>query len=67
MEVRHLLKALKDDGWYLGNAGDGVRQYIHKKKVGVVTVAGRYGDELGPETRASVLDHADLDHAELPR
>lgn len=60
MEVRHLLKALKDDGWYLGNAADGVRQYVHKKKAAVVTVAGRYGDELAPEVEASVVRHAEL-------
>ena len=60
MEVRHLLKALKDDGWYLGNAADGIRQYIHKKKEGVVTVAGRYGDQLGSEAEASIVRHAQL-------
>lgn len=60
MEVRHLLKALKDDGWYLGNAADGVRQYVHGKRPGVVTVAGRYGDELGPDTESSVAAHAEL-------
>lgn len=60
MEIRHLLKSLKDEGWYLGNAGDGVRQYITKTRPAVVTVAGRYGDELGPETEASVVEHAGL-------
>ena len=60
MEVRHLLKALKDDGWYLGNAGDGVRQYVHKKRDVIVTVAGRYGDELPPEVQESVVRHAGL-------
>ena len=60
MEVRHLLKALKDDGWYLGSAADGVRQYIHRKREGVVTVAGGHGDDLGPETEASVTGHAGL-------
>lgn len=60
MEIRHLLKALKDEGWYLGNAGDGVRQYVHRVRAGVVTVAGRYGDDLGPETEASVCAHAEL-------
>ncbi|HUG40188.1 MAG TPA: hypothetical protein VMM12_06880 [Longimicrobiales bacterium] len=60
MEIRHLLKALKDDGWYLGNAGDGVRQYIRKGASTVVTVAGRYGDVLGPDTEASVTAHAEL-------
>lgn len=60
MEARHLLKALKDDGWYLGDAEDGVRQYVHRKKAGVITVAARYGDELGPETEAAITTHAGL-------
>lgn len=60
MEVRHLLKALKDDGWYLGNAADGIRQYVHKKKDAIVTVAGRYGDHLSPEAEDSVTRHAGL-------
>jgi predicted RNA binding protein YcfA (HicA-like mRNA interferase family) len=61
VEVRHLLKALKDEGWYLGNAADGVRQYVHRSRPGlIVTVAGRYGDDLGPDTEASVTRHAEL-------
>lgn len=61
MEVRHLLKALKDDGWYLGNAGDGIRQYVHKKKPAIITVAGRYGDPIAPVVEESITRHAGLD------
>lgn len=54
MEARHLLKALKDDGWYLGETADACRQYVHKERPGRITVCVRYTDELGPETLANV-------------
>lgn len=52
-EARHLLKALKDDGWYLGDTAGACRQYVHRSRPGVVTVHLRHTDELGPATRAS--------------
>lgn len=52
-EARHLLKNMKDDGWYLGDAPGGCRQYVHRTRPEIVTVCVRYTDELGPETRAS--------------
>lgn len=53
MEARHLLKALKDDGWFLGDTHGPVRQYVHKEAPGVITVCVRYTDELGPDSLAS--------------
>ena len=52
-EARHLLKALKDGGWYLGDTAGACRQYVHRTEPGVITVHLRHTDELGPETRAS--------------
>jgi predicted RNA binding protein YcfA (HicA-like mRNA interferase family) len=60
MEARHLLKALKDDGWYLGDTEGACRQYVHRERPEVVTVCIRYTDELGAETEASVLRHAGI-------
>lgn len=54
MEARHLLKDLKDDGWYLGATEGACRQYIHKAHPYVITVSVRYNDVLGPGTQASV-------------
>lgn len=56
MEARHLLKALKDEGWYLGDTAGACRQYIHKDRPDVVTVCVRYTDELGPATLASAQE-----------
>lgn len=53
MEARHLLKALKDDGWYLGDTAGASRQYVHKGRDEVITVSVRYTDQLGPATLAS--------------
>jgi predicted RNA binding protein YcfA (HicA-like mRNA interferase family) len=50
MEARHLLKNMKDDGWYLGDTAGACRQYVHRARPGVVTVCVRYTDLLGPET-----------------
>lgn len=54
MEARHLLKELKDTGWYLGESEGGCRQYVHRERPDVITVCVRYNDILGPDTRASV-------------
>jgi predicted RNA binding protein YcfA (HicA-like mRNA interferase family) len=66
MEARHLLKTLKDEGWFLGDTDGPTRQYIHKDSDDVITVCVRYTDELGPETlasaRAPAPPRADADH-----
>lgn len=59
MEARHLLKAMKDDGWYLGDTEGASRQYVHPERPGVVTVCVRYTDRLGPETEASARTPAE--------
>jgi predicted RNA binding protein YcfA (HicA-like mRNA interferase family) len=50
MEARHLLKTLKDDGWYLGDTAGASRQYVHPGRAGVITVCVRYTDHLGPSS-----------------
>jgi predicted RNA binding protein YcfA (HicA-like mRNA interferase family) len=54
MEARHLLRALKDEGWYLGESSGASRQYVHGNRPGHITVCVRYTDELGPDTLASL-------------
>lgn len=61
MEARHLLKKLKDDGWYLGDTAGASRLYIHPEKQGVITVGVRFTDELGPETLARATSAATSD------
>lgn len=52
-EARHLLKAMKDDGWYLGDTDGPCRQYVHRTRPEIVTVCLRHTDELGPGARES--------------
>ena len=64
MEARHLLKQLKDDGWYLGDTEGASRQYRHPERSGVITVCVRYTDELGPETERSAMSPGETMNAD---
>lgn len=63
MEARHLLKQLKDDDWYLGEADGACRQYVHPHERGIITVCVRFTDRLGPETQARATAPAESDTA----
>ncbi|MGD9524080.1 MAG: type II toxin-antitoxin system HicA family toxin [Gemmatimonadales bacterium] len=58
MTVRALLKLLRTDGWYLARTRGSHRQFRHPRKPGVVTVAGRLGDDLAPGTVKSIFRQA---------
>ena len=60
MKVRDVLKALERDGWLLDRTRGSHRQYKHPNKAGLVTVAGKPGDDLAPGTLNSVLKQAGL-------
>lgn len=60
MKVRDVLRMLADDGWYLARTRGSHRQYRHPLKPGIVTVAGKPGDDLAPGTLQSVLKQAGL-------
>ena len=50
MKVRDILRRLQDEGWYIYAIRGSHRQYKHPTKPGRVTVPGKPGDELAPET-----------------
>lgn len=60
MKVRDVVKQLEEDGWYLARTRGSHRQYKHDRKSGLVTVAGKPGDDLAPGTLNSVLKQAGL-------
>ena len=60
LKVRDVVKLLKRDGWYLARTRGSHRQYKHPVKRGLVTVAGKDGDELAAGTLNSVLKQAGL-------
>lgn len=60
MKVRKAISLIEQDGWYLDRTRGSHRQYKHPQKRGVVTIAGKPGDELAPGTRNSILKQAGL-------
>lgn len=58
VKVRDAIKLVEQDGWFLDRTRGSHRQYKHPKKRGVVTIAGKPGDELAPGTRNSILKQA---------
>jgi predicted RNA binding protein YcfA (HicA-like mRNA interferase family) len=60
MKVRDVIKLIEKDGWQLVRTRGSHRQFKHSAKSGLVTVAGKSGDELAPGTLNSVLKQAGL-------
>ncbi|MBI1885915.1 MAG: type II toxin-antitoxin system HicA family toxin [Chloroflexi bacterium] len=60
MNVRDVLRLLREDGWYVVRVKGSHRQLKHATKPGRVTVAGRLGHELAPGTLNSILKQASL-------
>jgi len=60
MKVRDLLRWLVAAGWYLDRTRGSHRQFRHPAKPGLVTVAGKPGDDLAPGTLKSILKQAGL-------
>jgi predicted RNA binding protein YcfA (HicA-like mRNA interferase family) len=60
MKVREVLKMLDQDGWCLDRTRGSHRQFKHPKKPGLVTVAGKPNDDLGPGAFNSILKQAGL-------
>ena len=60
MKIRDVIRMLEDDGWYQVRQRGSHRQFRHPTKPGLVTVAGKPGDELARGTLSSVLKQAGL-------
>ena len=60
MKVRDVIRMLEQDGWVLARTRGSHRQYKHPAKLGVVTVAGKPGEDLAPGTLNSVMKQAGL-------
>ena len=58
--VREVIRMLERNGWYLARTRGSHQQYKHPEKPGVVTVAGKPGDELAPGTLKSILKQAGM-------
>ena len=60
VKVRDVIKMLEDDGWSVVRQRGSHRQFKHASKAGLVTVAGKLGDDLAPGTLNSVLKQSGL-------
>lgn len=60
MKIREVIKRIEKDGWYLARTRGSHRQYKHPAKPGLITVAGKPGDELAPGTLSSIHKQADF-------
>ena len=60
MKVAHVLRLLKENGWYLVRIKGSHRQFKHPQKRGLVTVSGKPSDEVKKGTLSSVLRQAGL-------
>ncbi|MGB8495074.1 MAG: type II toxin-antitoxin system HicA family toxin [Candidatus Acidiferrum sp.] len=60
MKVRDVIRLLEADGWYLARIRGSHRQYKHPAKRGLVTLAGKPGEDVAPGTLNSVMKQAGL-------
>jgi predicted RNA binding protein YcfA (HicA-like mRNA interferase family) len=58
MKARDVIKLLEDDRWYLVRTKGSHRQYKHPLKQGLVTIAGKPGDDLATGTLNSIFKQA---------
>ncbi|MEA1928731.1 MAG: type II toxin-antitoxin system HicA family toxin [Candidatus Auribacterota bacterium] len=58
MKVRDVIKMIENDGWYLTRTRGSHRQFKHPFKSGLVTIAGKPGDDLASGTLNSIFKQA---------
>jgi len=60
MKVREAIRLIEKNGWKLSRTRGSHRQFKHPTQRGLVTVAGKSGDDLAPGTLNSILKQAGL-------
>ncbi len=60
MKIREIIRIIEEDGWWLLRTRGSHRQYKHPIKRGLVTVAGKPGDDVAPGTQNSILKQSGL-------
>ena len=66
MKVRDAIKLVQDDGWFLRRTKGSHRQFKHRDKAGLVTIAGKPSEELPPGTLSNILKQAGLKERPWP-
>lgn len=66
MKIKDVIKLIEDDGWFLIRQKGSHRQYKHKFKKGLVTIAyHKLNDDIAKGTLLSVLKQAGISKKEL--
>jgi predicted RNA binding protein YcfA (HicA-like mRNA interferase family) len=60
MKIKAIIKILENDGWYLSRTKGSHRQFKHSIKSGLVTVSGKFSDEMAIGTQISIFKQAGL-------
>jgi predicted RNA binding protein YcfA (HicA-like mRNA interferase family) len=60
VKVKDVIRKIEKDGWFIVRTKGSHRQFKHKTKKGLVTIAGKQGAELAHGTLNSVLKQAGL-------
>lgn len=61
MKVKAIIKIIEDDGWYIIRQKGSHRQYRHRIKKGLVTIAAhRMSDDIARGTLQSILKQAQI-------
>ena len=60
VKIRDVIRHIEADGWKQVRQRGSHRQFKHPRKPGLVTIAGKPGDDLAPGTLNSVLKQAGL-------
>ena len=62
MKARDAIKLIETDGWYLVRQKGSHKQYKHKTKKGLVTIAAhKMSDEIAPGTLNSIFKQAQIE------
>ena len=61
MKVRDIIKMIEEDGWYIVRQKGSHKQYKHKTKKGLVTIAAhKMSDELALGTLNSIFKQVQI-------
>lgn len=61
MKAKDIVRLIEDDGWFLARQKGSHKQYKHKTKKGLVTIAAhKLSDEIAPGTLNSIFKQAQI-------
>ena len=58
LKVREVIRLIEEHGWRLARQRGSHRQFNHPRRPGLLTIAGKPGDDLAPGTLGSIFKQA---------